>query len=196
MGFSLNGKDIKELYYGNVKLSEAWLNGQKVYSSVPPFVGINYLFRDIDADGNLTLATGALEDASEITSIGDYVFYYAFSDCTGLIGSASFPNLTLIGKYGLYSTFYGCTGLTSVSFPSLTSIGDYGLNRTFYNCTGLTGSVLFPNLTSIGSKGLYYTFYNCTGITEVHFKSSLSGNSECTASNMGCTNATVYFDLP
>ena len=53
----------------------------------------------------------------------------------------------------------------------------------------------FSSITSIGNHGLQNAFYNCTGITEVHFKSSLSGNSECTASNMGCTNATVYFDL-
>lgn len=142
MGFSLNGKAIKELYYGNIKISEAWLNGQKVYSSVPLVSGINYIFRDIDENGNLTLATGALEDASEITSIGDN-----------------------------------------------------GLDTAFYRCIRLTGSVSFPNLTSIGSKGLYYTFNGCTGITEIHFPASLSGNEQCTASKMGCTNATVYFDL-
>lgn len=170
MGFSLNGKDIKELYYGNVKLSEAWLNGQKVYTSIPLVSIINYMFRDIDENGNLTLATGELEDASEITEIGDNLFYYAFQNCTGLTGSVSFPNLT--------------------------TIGDRGLSNAFYNCTGLTGSVSFPNLTTIGSNGLQYAFRNCTGITEVHFKSSLSGKSQCRASNMGCTNATVYFDLP
>lgn len=222
MGFSLNGKDIKELYYGNIKISEAWLNGQKVYSSVPLVSGINYIFRDIDENGNLTLATGALEDASKITSIGDYGLYYAFRDCIGLTGSVSFPNLTSISDYGLNgafngckgltgsisfpnlisignnglnSAFHSCTGLTEISFPSLTSIGAYGLTNAFNNCSGLTGSVSFPNLTSIGDYALGDAFYYCTGITEVHFKSSLSGNSECTASNMGCTNATVYFDL-
>ena len=142
MSLHLNGNTIGDLYVSGTKVSEAWLNGQKVYSSVPPVSSINYLFRDIDANGNLTLATGALEDASKITVIANHGLYYAFN-----------------------------------------------------NCTGLTGSVSFPSLTSIGDKGLYQAFYNCTGITEVHFKSSLSGNSECTASNMGCTNATVYFDL-
>ena len=69
----------------------------------------------------------------------------------------------------MHDAFYGCTGLTSVSFPSLTSISD--------------------------DDGLYNTFDGCTGLKEVHFKSSLSGNSQCTASNMGCSNATIYFDL-
>ena len=81
-------------------------------------------------------------------------------------------------------------------FSPITSIGNSGLYDTFYKCTGLTGSISFPSLTSIGNQGLQNAFYNCTGITEVHFKSSLSGNSQCTSSNMGCPNATVYFDLP
>ena len=143
MSLHLNGNTIGDLYVGGTKVGEAWLNGQKVYSSVPPVSSINYLFRDIDANGNLTLATGALEDASKITTLANY-----------------------------------------------------GLSYAFYRCTGLTGSISFPKLTSIGDSGISDAFLGCTGITEVHFKSSLSGNSECTASNMGCTNATVYFDLP
>ena len=221
MSLHLNGNTIGVMYVGGTKVGEAWFNGQKVYSSVPPV--INYMFRDIDANGKLTLATGALEDASKITQIGNYGLYNAFYNCTGLTGSVSFPNLTTIGDHGLYNAFYNCTRLTgsisfpnltsignsglynafnnctrltgSIPFPSLTSISDYGLYNVFYNCTRLTGSISFPNLTSIGDNGLYCAFEKCTGITEVHFKSSLSGNSECTSSNMGCTNATVYFDL-
>ena len=100
-----------------------------------------------------------------------------------------------IGECGLYYAFYECTELTgSISFPNLTSIGEGGLCNSFYDCTGLT-SVSFPNLTDIGVSGFEGTFHNCTGLKEVHFKSSLSDNSQCTASNMGCANATIYFDL-
>ena len=194
MSLHLNGNTIGDLYVGGTKVGEAWLNGQKVYSSVPPV--INYMFRDIDANGKVTLATGALEDASEITQIGDYGLTYAFDRCESLTGSISFPNLISIGNFGLQYAFSLCKGLTgSISFPSLTSIGIGGLSGTFRNSTGLTGSISFPSLTSIGKYGLYDTFGYCEGITEIHFKSSLSGNSECTTSNMNCTNATVYFDL-
>ena len=110
MGLSLNGQKINELYYDGVKIKEAWLNGQKVYTSALPV--INYIFRDIDENGNLTLATGALEDASELTEIGDYGLEFAFRKCTGLTGSVSFPNLTSIGTYGLDYALYGFTGLT------------------------------------------------------------------------------------
>ena len=193
MSLHLNGNTIGDLYVGGTKVGEAWINGQKVYSSASPV--IKYIFRDIDANGKLTLATGALEDASEITQIPDYGLYYAFYGSPLLTGSVSFPNLTSIGDYGLYTAFYDCSGLTDVSFPNLTSIGYYGLSNAFLFCQGLTGSVSFPSLTSIGERGLFDVFTGCSGITAVHFKSSLSGNSECTASNMGCDNATVYFDL-
>ena len=96
-----------------------------------------------------------------------------------------------------YITLNKITGIKTLpDFSPITSIGYYGLYDAFRGCKGLAGNVSFPNLTSIGSSGLYGAFRSCTGITEVHFKSSLSGNTQCTASNMGCTNATVYFDLP
>ena len=155
----------------------------------------------------------------KLSSIGEYGLYYAFYGCTGLT-SVSFLKLSSIGEYGLYYAFSNCTALTSVSFPELSSVSSYGLNCAFYECTGLT-SVSFPKLTTIGGKGLYYAFSSCTGLTsvsfpelttvssygleyafnrctnlkEVHFHYSLEGNSECTVSNMGCSNATVYFDL-
>ena len=131
-----------------------------------------------------------------VANVGSGGLESAFYGCAGLTGSVSFPELTSVGYYGLYCTFYNCAGLTgSVSFPKLSSVGDYGIEYAFSGCTGLTGSVSFPVLTSVGSNGLSYAFQNCTGLTEVHFPAALSGNSQCTASNMGCSNATVYFDL-
>jgi hypothetical protein len=65
MPLYFNGNKISDFYFGGNKVGEAWFNGQKVYSSVPPFFGINYIFRDIDAGGNLTLATGWLEETAQ-----------------------------------------------------------------------------------------------------------------------------------
>ena len=132
----------------------------------------------------------------EVKSIDRNALYSAFRGCTGLTGPVSFPALTSIGYQGLYGAFNGCTGLTgSVSFPVLTTVASAGLAGAFNGCTGLAGSVSFPALTSIGNQGLSGAFTGCTGLTEIHFKASLSGNSQCTAANMRCTNATVYFDL-
>ena len=144
-------------------------------------------------DGVLNCTNNPTITKCNIHEVGAYGLGYAFHECTGLT-SVSFPSLTSIGDHGLYYALCDCTGLTSVSFPNLTSIGDSGLGYAFYGCTGLT-SVSFPSLTSIDDSGLDYAFYNCTRLKEVHFKSSLSGNFQCTTSYMGCTNATIYFDL-
>jgi hypothetical protein len=121
--------------------------------------------------------------------------YKAFCGCTGLTGSVSFPKLKTISySSGLSKTFYNDTGLTSISFPALESISQWGMQNTFYGCTGLT-SVSFPKLTTLSSYALSGTFNGCTNLKEVHFHYSLEGNSQCTASYMGCSNATVYFDL-
>ena len=87
-----------------------------------------------------------------------------------------------------------CTNNPTITKCDISEVDAYGLGYAFDGCTGLT-SVSFPNLTDIGIGGLEYAFYGCTGLKEVHFKSSLSGDIQCTASNMGCTNATIYFDL-
>ena len=177
---------------GSDVISKVYAGSDLVYSAVQPN---GYLFRDLDdTTGTLSAATGELEDASEITEIPDHGLYYGFYECTGLTGSVSFPNLTSVADYGMNYGFYGCTGLTgSVSFPSLTSIESRSMMHCFMGCTGLTGSVSFPSLTSIGDYGMNNCFSN-TSVTQVHFKSSLSGNTQCTASNLGITG-NVYFDL-
>ena len=177
---------------GVIKCVDVWIgNLDQVFLEVKRIDGnaLSSAFR------GCTGLTGSVSFPA-LTSIGVGGLYYAFYSCTGLTGSVSFPALTSIGDYGLYYAFYSCKGLKGpVSFPALTSIGYQGLSSAFYDCTGLTGTVSFPALTSIGYQGLYYAFGGCTGITEVHFKASLSGNSQCAASYLGCANATVYFDL-
>lgn len=194
MPLYLNGNAIGDLYIGGTKISEAWLNGQQVYTSVPSASGINYIFRDIDADGRLNLATGALDNADAITKVGANGLKYAFFGCTNLTGVASFPALTTVEENGMAYTFYQCSGITGVSFPELVSAGSMCFDLAFAS-SGVSGKIYFPKLTDIGYLSLRSMFRNCTGITEVHFKSSMSGHEQCTASNMECTNATVYFDL-
>ena len=173
--------------------------------------GMGYCF-----DGCKSL-TGGIEFPS-LTSVGLNGMPSCFSDCTG-ITSISFPNVATIQSGGMSNCFRGCTGLTFISFPSLTNIARDGMTYCFYDCTGIT-SISFPKLASIGNYGMQYCFERCqaltgridfpnltsaadyglkgcfknTGVTEVHFKASLSGNSECTASNLGITG-NVYFDL-
>lgn len=106
--------------------------------------------------------------------------------------------LTTVGSYGMQNAFRANTKLTgSLSFPALTSIGDYGMQLAFMGCKGITGSVSFPSLTPIGSNGMQNAFRSA-GITEIHFKQSLSDNSELTTTKIfGTTSGkSVIFDLP
>ena len=150
-----------------------------------------------------TLLMQAIDDGSEAISLG-YMLGDEFFPVKklklkeGVLSVSSSQNLqdvSSIASESLYGTFIDCVGITSVRFPALMNIGKYGLGEAFSGCTGLTGSVSFPALISVSSGGLYRAFSGCTNLTEVHFPAALSGNSQCTASNMGCSNATVYFDL-
>lgn len=149
---------------GSDVISKVYAGPDLVYSAESK----GYLFRDFDpATGVLSEPTGALESGSGITEIVNYRLYYGFNGCKNLTGN--------------------------ISFPSLTSIDNEGMYDCFNSCKNLTGRVDFPSLTSVGRDGLRYCFTG-TGVTEVHFKASLSGNSQCTADKLGLTG-NVYFDL-
>ena len=164
MSIEIGNSSIGEVYAGLDGISEIYKGSDLVWSAYSP--EINYIFRNIDENGNLTLATGNLEDSSEITKIGDYGMFCSFYDCTGLTGSVSFPNLTIVGFRGMQKAFYGCTGLTgSVSFPNLKTVGNYGLTNCFYRCLRLDGEINFNELTSISADGLNCSFLSCQGIT-------------------------------
>lgn len=164
MSIEIGGSSIGEVYVGDKAISEIYKGSDLVWSAYAP--EINYVFRNIDENGNLTLATGDLEDASEITKIGDYGMFSSFYGCTGLTGSVSFPNLTSVGFRGMQKAFYGCSGLTgSVSFPNLKTVGSSGLLNCFYRCLRLDGEINFNELTSIGVDGLNCSFLSCQGIT-------------------------------
>ena len=156
--------------------------------------GCSYAFNGLSGKLNKTDGTKFTSVSfPKLTTIANYGLQYGFYSCSSL-KTISFPELTTVKSNGLYYAFNSCTNLTSVSFPKLSTVDSYVLQYAFRNCTGLT-SISFPELTTIGSYALYNTFYECEGLTEVHFHYSLKGNSQCTASYMGCSNATVYFDL-
>ena len=98
-------------------------------------------------------------DGCEVTSIGNYAFYYCHS-----LTSINIPNsVTSIGTYA----FGVCSSLTSINIPSsVTSIGDYA----FYECSSLT-SINIPNsVTSIGPGAFGY----CSSLTKINIPSSVT----------------------
>jgi hypothetical protein len=106
------------------------------------------------------------------------MFYYTFSNCSGLTGSIPsglFGNLTGQPAGSMFfRTFLNCSGLTG-SIPS----GLFGnlsgqpaanmFYDTFNGCRGLTGSIpwgLFGNLSGAGAQNMFRsTFNGCTNLT-------------------------------
>lgn len=138
--------------------------------------------------------TGTL-NLSSLVSVSSNGLYYAFRSCAGLT-SVNLSSLTSVFDSGLYNAFYDCTGLTSIDLSSLTSVGGNGLFSAFYGCTGITGTLNLSSLVSVGSNGLYSAFYNCSGITSVDL-SSLSSvyTTGFRQTFYGCTGLTnIYFN--
>ncbi len=95
----------------------------------------------------------------QVTSIGDYAFYY----CRGLTSITIPSSVTYIGG----GAFYNCSGLTSVTIPSsVASIGD----SAFSGCSGLTSIDIPSSVTSIGN----YAFCRCSGLTSIVVESDNS----------------------
>lgn len=184
------------------------LNNENANALYGAFAGctslINADFPELETIGRYSMAeifSGCSSIISanfpKLTTIGYCGMNKAFSECYNL-KSICFQNLTTIGENGMLNFLgYGNTEknkeLTHISFPKLKSIGKSGLFESFYTCINLV-SVSFPELISVDEGGLWHTFKN-TSLKEIHFDYTLEGNTECTASNMGCNDATVYFDL-
>ena len=170
--------------------------------------GSNLTWTFVESSGTLTISgSGAMTDFANIsicpwnncsssiykvvieenvTSIGDYAFYYctnltsvtignsvvtigerAFSFCTNLTILNIPNNVTSIGN----SAFSECKKLTSITIPnSVTAINKF----TFSGCSGLI-SVIIPNsVISIGD----YAFRNCSSLTSVTIPNSVTSIGE------------------
>lgn len=100
---------------------------------------------------------------NDVTSIGEYAFYYCDSFTSVTIGN----NVTSIGL----CAFQKCSSLASVTIPnSVTSIGEYA----FSSCSSLQ-SVNIPNsVTSIGKAAFYY----CESLQSVNISNSVTSIGE------------------
>ncbi len=108
---------------------------------------------------------------NDVTSIGNYAFYY----CEGL-SSVIIPNSVLsIGNYA----FYHCSELSSLTIgDGVTSIGDYA----YTECTALTSLSMGCNVTTIGE----HAFRSCESLENVIIPNSVdsiggSAFRNCTA---------------
>lgn len=90
-------------------------------------------------------AVKGINISDNVTSIGDYAFYYICN-----VEEIKIPSsVTCIGKYA----FYECSKITSVTIPdSVETIGD----KAFSYCSNLKNIYIGKNVSSIGEQAFYY----------------------------------------
>ena len=111
---------------------------------------------------------------SNVTSIGNYAFYYCSQLSSVTIGNS----VTSIGNYA----FYCCSQLSSVTIGnSITSIGD----NAFWGCTDLTEITIPNSVSTIGNNA----FYGCCNLTSINIPNSVT--SIGTGAFNGCSELTA-----
>ena len=187
-----NLKDIVEVLFGNVNISEVYIGVNKVFPSsgpVPPtpYSGFcrltlnNSSVVEIEGSGELTDTMTNLyrqqivsaEIGTQCTSIG----LRAFSNCLGLTSVTIPDSVTSIGEYA----FYNCYRLPSINIPDgVTSIGRYA----FDDCEALTSINIPDGVTTIAQN----SFANCTGLTSITIPNGVT--SIIASAFSGCTALT------
>lgn len=117
-------------------------------------------------------------------------FYFSLYGCPE-IKNLYFPELKSLGIHGMRSFVNTCPNLCKMEFPKLESIGQYAFEEDFKSCPKLK-DIYFPSLISVESGA-----FNSTGTgVKLHFKKSLEGNSNFTASYLKISNPSqIVFDI-
>ena len=116
-------------------------------------------------------------------------FYYSLDGCYH-IKNLYFPQLKTIGNCGMRYFVQSCPNLSKMEFPKLESIGMYAFEEDFVSCPKLH-DIYFPSLISV-KRGAFNAIG--TGV-KLHFKKSLKGNSQFTASNLSISASQIVFDI-
>jgi len=132
------------------------------------------------------------------TTLASDCYNTMFSNCTSLVNAPDLPATILAS--GCYSSmFNGCDSLSFAPELPAVVLANNCYDSMFMRCTSLVNAPKLP-ATTLANNCYYYMFYNCTEITELHYPTSLSGNS--TFTNMGgpkfgatIDDSKIFYDL-
>lgn len=168
----VGSKEITEVYVGNKEVTEIYKGSDLIYSSYQPVS--NFLFRDIDANGILSAATGVPDSGVGLNKLKPRILQAAFYNYTSppkaqLTGEVNLSDLRSISEGSLSMAFFRQIGVTGVDLSKLTIInGQSALSNAFYS-TRLV-NVNFPELTTIkGQYALNQAFYGCVSLRTISF---------------------------
>ena len=135
--------------------SQPWKDYRSNITSVVIESGVTHIGNNAFTDCS-NLATVTFAAGSQLTSIGDFAFYY----CNNSLNTITIPaSVTSIGS----SAFSNCKSLATVTFATgsqLTTIE----NSAFDNCSALTAFTVPSGVTSIGDGA----FSNCSSLATIN----------------------------
>lgn len=189
MGIYSSSNSIGSISYGSNNIIEVY-NGSKLvwgkYSNISQFI-----YRNLDSNGKLTLPTGSVPSATSIKSLKAYGLSYAFTN-SSVTGTPNFSGLKTIGSANCLAEAFSHTNITSISFPNLTAVtGNNALNHLCYYCSKLS-SVNFSKLTTITGSNAFRSAFGYSSIPSITFTklSTFGANDVFSMTFSGCSSLT------
>lgn len=164
MSIHIDSKRIMAMYWGGLKIREAWYGGERVFSGEPVEV--------MPATPNWYDARDWLR--AKLTEYGED--YRTVEELPFEIDSSQVTNMS--------SMFRGCSSLTSV--PDMHTSQVTNMNSMFYNCSSLTS---VPDMDTSQVTDMSSMFYNCSSLTTVPDMHT-SNASDVTRMFYGCSSLT------
>ena len=166
MSMHIDGKKITAMYWGGLKIREAWYEGQRVFSGkpvevMPPTVGsydaMDWLRATLTEYGESHETVKELPfeiDSSQVTNMLNM-----FQNCYALtsVPAMDTRNVTYMG-----GMFRGCSSLTSV--PDMDTRNVTNMSSMFSNCRALTSA---PDMDTRNVTNMGYMFRGCSSLTSV-----------------------------
>ena len=137
-------------------------------------------------------SVGFMTLPSNARDIGSYVYAYAYSHNSNVVGSIDLSDLTAIsGERACDFMFENCQNITAVDMSNIERIGYQSCSQMFYNCQNIT-SVDLGNLKNIDGEGCSAMFYGCSSLTTVDLSNlQYVGSYGLSSTFDGCTSLTT-----
>ena len=166
MSMHIDGKKITEMYWGGLKIREAWYEGERVFSGKPVEVMPATPGR---ADARDWLRAKLTEYGESYETVKELPFDIDASRATGLAalfdGCSSLttvPEMDTSSVTDMFAMFQQCHSLTEV--PEMDTSSVTSMRTMFQHCRALTE---VPPMDTSSVTDMSYMFYTCSSLTTV-----------------------------
>ncbi len=152
----------------------------------------------LSCTGNImSLLDGQKVYRGEEPTMGDFAFYYLFSECDTLISAPELPAMNLT-RYCYDGLFMHCSALTTAPELPATTLADSCYNGMFFACSSLVNVQETLPATTLAFSCYSYMFNSCTALeTAPNLPATTLANSCYAFMFKGCTNLkTIPSALP